>query len=250
MTLDFERGNPQMPKGHALVYYQSTEAADQILITYIVVLPISVDVAKYMPPFLAPQMGALTPSELSCFAFPPVPELIEGNFSPSELAENRNDDLIFGGKVHPTDVTGLLAKVNDIVQSYAEAYTANIGAVNSNVSEEATPDLNISDVLYGFMDPQEKLSELTRMIGKLRFAVEAEDQSLIEEVWEDLRALGKYLPVEYRADRILEVVGQTTEVGRRLAQLYVERCYKLAREEYLELKALDQEIEALESTGH
>jgi hypothetical protein len=248
MSLNFERGNPQMPKGHALVYYQSTEAADQILITYVVVLPVSVDVTKYMPPFLAPQMGAMTPRELSCFAFPPVPELIERNLSPSELAENRDDDLIFGGKVHPSDVTGLLSKVNDIVQTYAEAYTANLGAINADVSEEVTPNLGISEVLYAFMDPQEKLSELTRMIGKLRFVVEADDQGLIEEVCDDIRALGRYLPVEYRADRILEVAGQTTEVGRRLAQLYVERCYKLAREEYLELKALDQEIEALEST--
>ena len=248
MSFTFERGDPQAPTGHALVYYRSSDVPTHLLITYIVVLPVAVDVSKYMPPFLAPQMGTLTSTELSCFAFPPVPELVEGEVSPMRLAETRNDDLIFGGTVSPSDVMGLLAQVNDVVQSYAEAYTAHLGAVAPNAPGESPPELVVSEVLYGFMDQQEKLSELTRLVGKLRFAAEAQDASLIQEVEEEIRALGRYLPADYRADRILEVAGQTSEVGARLAQLYVERCYKLAREEYLELKALDQEIEALEAS--
>ncbi len=246
MKLDFEHGDPQAPKGHALVYYRSTEAAGQFLMTYVVVLPVAVNVSKYMPPFLAPQLGALAPAELSSFAFPPVPEILEGDVSPLALAKARGDDLIFGGTVSPRDVTGLLGLVNEAVQAYAEAYGAFQQAA-STVAEEASSGPAVTEVLYAFMEPQEKLKELSQMVGKLRLAVETRDAALRREAEEEIRVLGRYLPSEYRIERLLEAAGQPKAAGARLAQLYVERCYKLSREEYRDLGALDEEIRVLEA---
>ena len=246
MALTFEYGDPQAPKGHALVYYRSGDDPSQLLMTYIVVLPAAVDVSKYMPPFLMPHMGAVAPTELSCFAFPPLPEPIGSETPLESLARARGDDLLFGGTVSLSDVPGILTSVNEIVQSYAEAYTTYLPVSPSPAQEEATPALGVNEVLYGFMDQQEKLNELTRLVGKLSFAAGARDPSLLQEVEAEMRALGQYLPSEYRIHRILEVAIQPTAAGARLAQLYVERCYRLSREEYLELKALEEEIQTLE----
>ncbi|MSQ40739.1 MAG: hypothetical protein EXR55_03585 [Dehalococcoidia bacterium] len=247
MNLDFEHGDPKAPKGHALVYYRSTEAPGQLLMTYVVVLPVAVNVSKYMPPFLAPQLGALAPAELSSFAFPPVPELLEADVSPLALAKARGDDLIFGGAVSPRDVTGLLGLVNEAVQAYAEAYGTSHQAASMVTAEEAASGHAVTAVLYAFMEPQEKLKELSQMVGKLRLAVETRDAALRREAEEEVRVLGRYLPSDYRIERLLEAAGQPKAAGARLAQLYVERCYKLSREEYRDLGALDEEILALEA---
>ncbi len=70
MEFQFERGTPLRPRGHALVYFQDV-ASDRLLATYVVVLPVPMDIAKYLPPFLAPYMGQATPRELAAFALTP-----------------------------------------------------------------------------------------------------------------------------------------------------------------------------------
>ena len=50
MDVSFERGDPRKPKGHALAYFRSRSEPDKVYATYIIVLPISVDFAKYVPP--------------------------------------------------------------------------------------------------------------------------------------------------------------------------------------------------------
>jgi hypothetical protein len=97
------------------------------------------------------------------------------------------------------------------------------------------------------MEPREKLRELSQMVGKLRLAVETRDSALRREAEEEIQVLGRYLPGEYQVDRLLGAAGQPTAAGARLAQLYVERCYKLSREEYRDLGALDEAIRTLEA---
>ena len=72
MDLTFERGDASSPKGHALAYFESP-SGDEVWATYLIVLPITVDVSKYVPPFLMNQMGGDGPTDLSSFAFPPSP---------------------------------------------------------------------------------------------------------------------------------------------------------------------------------
>ena len=59
MDLDFERGDRATPKGHALVFFRQRNDAEEILATYIVTLPVKVDVTKYIPPMFASQVQAM-----------------------------------------------------------------------------------------------------------------------------------------------------------------------------------------------
>ena len=56
MSLDFTYGNPVSPRGHALVYFSDVQEQNYYA-SYIVLLPVTVDVAKYVPPFLMNQVG-------------------------------------------------------------------------------------------------------------------------------------------------------------------------------------------------
>ena len=69
MDVIFERGSQDKPKGHALLYFKSSINPDELYGTYLIILPINVDIGKYVPPFLMSQVGDLGPKDLSAFAF-------------------------------------------------------------------------------------------------------------------------------------------------------------------------------------
>lgn len=233
------------------MYFRDRDRADQLLVTYLVVLPVSVNVSKYMPPMLAPYMSGLTPAELSCFAFPPVPEAMEDNVSLRDLAVARGDDLLYGGTVPSQDMTTVLTQVNEIVQEYAETYNAHLQATETVHAKEPNEPVElgagVNEVLYGLMGSLEKLNELSRLVGKLRYAVETQDAGMLEEASSDVHTLRQHLPDEYRIERILEVASQASPRAGSLAKLYVDRCYRLLREEYGEFQAVEEEIRALET---
>ena len=72
MDFSFVRGEASKPKGHALAYFTANDNSSQLFATYIIVLPIAMDVGKYLPPMLAAQMGQITADDFSAFAVPPV----------------------------------------------------------------------------------------------------------------------------------------------------------------------------------
>ena len=105
MELVFDRGDRGSPKGHALLYFRSPDDPEAVWVTYIVILPITVDVSKYVPPFLMNQVNELGPTDLSAFAFPPAPERL-GSYSEMEaIAAQRDDDVLFAGATDATDVS-------------------------------------------------------------------------------------------------------------------------------------------------
>ena len=71
MDISFEKGDPQRPKGHALAYFRTHSEPDKVYATYIIVLPLSVDFAKYVPPFLTSHLANMTLGDLSAFSLPP-----------------------------------------------------------------------------------------------------------------------------------------------------------------------------------
>ena len=70
MALEFIRGNPDAPVGHAIVYFSDSSDPGKTGATYIMVLPISVDVAKYVPPFLSGHLESMGSSDVSRFRIP------------------------------------------------------------------------------------------------------------------------------------------------------------------------------------
>jgi hypothetical protein len=244
MALIFDQGNEAQPRGHAILYYRS---GNEILATYMVILPLKVDFAKYIPPVMASQVQAQGMEEFSAFAIPPVPEEAQSYQFLEELARLRSDDLIFGGELPSNDFLEAAQRVSDAVQSYTKLCQQwfdsqqTVGAI-----AEETSGPSVDEVVFSLMGEKDKLAELTKLVGKLQFAVEVKDSRLLEEAAKEIRTLAQYLPEEYHVHSIIEAAEKSTGNGPRLAQLYLERCYKLADQDTTGLHTVDQAILDLE----
>ena len=240
MDLYFERGTKEAPKGHALVYFRQKYDTDVVLATYIITLPVKVDVSKYIPPMFASQMQGMTSQELSGFAFPPLPEKVESLTQLQHLAETRDDDLIDGGTGDSNDPMELLQVVNELQQEYTRLW-------EQSLETQVLPELpTVTELLYELMGEQDKLNELSKLVGKLRFATEGSDSRLMKETEDEISTLARYLPEHYRIPRLVQATEMTAMSAAMLAQLYLERCYKLHEEDYRRLQEVEQEIQRLE----
>ena len=250
MDFTFERGSADNPRGHALIYFQSSHDASELLATYLVVLPIQVDVSKYVPPFLMNQIGEMGAKELSAFAFPPAPEQVSGMSYIQELAQAREDDIIFGGTISTMDVTSLLGTVNEAIGWYADLCSDQIQQPDALPEEVGDEDsLSVNDVLYGLMSDQDKLSELTRLVGRLRDAVGSGDLALAGETRSEIMALGRHLPESHQVSRLAEAASSGGENSAQLASLYLQRCFHLMSEEYVKLGQVEEDIRGIEEAG-
>lgn len=253
MDLTFEKGTKEEPKGHAFLYFRNSTNNEEIWATYVVMLPINVDVAKYVPPFLMNQLGDIGPQDLSAFAFPPAPELMESFAYLEDLAEAREDDIIFGGSIDPTDVASSMMLVGDTVQKYAEVYANLVGTLAQSEGASGEQDealgagFGVNEVLYGLMNENDRLNELTKLVGRLRFAVEGTEESLVKEAEIDISLLSQHLPEDHRTATLVELIKNTGDNGEELANLYLQRCYHLVHEEYVDLGQVEERIRSLES---
>ena len=249
MELTFEKGSAERPKGHALLYFKSSSAPEELWATYLVILPIMVDLSKYVPPFLMNQVGELGAKDLSGFAFPPVPEKLGGSAQLAMLAETRDDDVLFGGSINLSDLASAMTYVNEAVQRYADAYS-RVSVVAPEAEAESFQDATgpgVNEVLYGLMSDGDRLSELTKLVGKLRFAVESAEETLENEAEADIQVLSRYLPENHQVDRLIETAKAGGDRGAKLADLYLRRCFHLIHEEYVKMGKVEQQIGVLEA---
>jgi hypothetical protein len=241
--LHFERGNVQAPIGHAFLYFVS-RGADRVLATYIVVPPVPIDLGKYVPPLIASSLAASgLLAETSFFPVPPAPEEFD-LATLRRLAELRGDDVLLGGEARIVDLTSLIARVAEIGNAYAQAYQDVLAQATEERAETATTG-HVDALLYSLLSEGERLQELARRIGTLRYAVESSDSALATETRAEMTAISAYLPDEYRAAELIEAAGRMGPVGARLAQLYIERAYHVLSAEQDEIAAIDDEIASL-----
>ena len=71
------------------------------------------------------------------------------------------------------------------------------------------------------------------------------DTRLLTEVSGQLRMLASTLPEKYRAEQLVEAAIQPNEVGAHLAQLYIQRAYRLLDEDYINIPPIEQQIREL-----
>ena len=244
--LTFDRGDPNQPKGHALLYFHDAADQQKILATYVVVLPISMDMAKYIPPMLAAQMAHITAQEFSVFAVPPVPEEVKDYNQLRHLGEIRGEDIIDGGSLPTEDVTTTIQQVNEAIQGYAQMYSSYIAQSPAASPQES--GVGVDEVLFGLMSERDRLGELSKLVSKLRYASERDDQALMQDTEAEVLTLAKHLPEGYRIGDLLAAAKDTSERGTQLAHLYLDRCYKLCDEDYAALKELDEAIARLQSS--
>ena len=248
MDLTFDRGSREEPKGHALLYFRSTSNTQEVWATYMVILPITVDVSKYVPPFLMNQVGELGPKDLSAFAFPPTPEQVESYAVLESLAQQRDDDVLYGGDIDPNDVAQGMMSINEAVQEYAELYGRHAPALGAPQDEqdEEEEGAGVRDVLYELMSEGDKLEELTKMVGKLRFGVEGSDPRQVEEAEQDIRLLARHFPENHNIARLVRAAKADDRHSAELADLYLRRCYFLVHEEYARLAEVERRLTELE----
>src|SRR5919106_4907430 len=120
MDLNFERGDSQRPKGHALIYFRVNTEPDKVYATYVVTLPVKADLSKYVPPFLATHLGSVPLSDFSAFAMPPVPEPVDSYQELERLSQLRDDDLVYGDSMFSFDLPRMMEAVTGAGQSYSQ----------------------------------------------------------------------------------------------------------------------------------
>ena len=240
MDLYFERGESDTPKGHALVFFRRKFDPETVLATYVIALPIKVDVTKYIPPMFADKMQGMVTHDLAGFAFPPMPEKVDDLEHIRRMADARDDDLIDGGTVDDSDPLDLIQVVSEVQQEYSGRWERSM--------EERTPleAPSVNELLYDLMGERDKLSELAKLVGKLRFASEGTDPRMVREIEEEIATLARYLPEHYRVPRLVKATEMPSAGASVLAQLYLERCYKLLEEDYRRLQEVEREIQRLE----
>ncbi|MBM3941182.1 MAG: hypothetical protein FJ318_09980 [SAR202 cluster bacterium] len=257
MALQFERGSDQRPRGHAVLYFRSRGAA-HLLATYLIVLPIKMDVGKYLPPFLAAQFGSIGPDALGggvhAFAAPPMPERFDDAEALRHLAEHRDDDLVFAGDMPEGDLGRMMADTTKAVQEYAQAYERAMAAMpppepEPRGSGEAIADpVNVQRLMFELMSERDRMAELSKQVGMLRFSLERQDHGSVAEADTALEALADLLPEHYWVRRLRAAAGDLSDVGAKLAQLYVERCYKLMAQDFAAVAEIERRIKDVEGS--
>ncbi len=264
MELTFERGDAHRPRGHALVYFRVDTEPDKLYASYIVVLPVKADFGKYVPPFLASHLGNLPLNDFSAFAMPPVPEEVSGHGELERLSDLRGDDLVFGTNMFSFDLPRMMEGITDAVQSYSQLcsdYYDRQGLASPPPAEglpSATPSeagveedtsYSVNEVLFSLMSERDKLAELSRLLGKLQFAQEGSDDNMTGEVTEEITALSRHLPEEFQVLNLLAAAREATSRGSRLAQLYLDRCFRLSDGDTASAFSLEAQIEELKGGG-
>ena len=264
MDITFELGDRQRPKGHALAYFRVDTEPDQVYATYVVTLPVQADLTKYVPPFLASHLGNLPLSDFSAFAMPPVPEPVASFPELERLSQLRDDDLIYAGSTFSFDLPRMMESVTEVVQVYAQLCADFFASASASASPELrspaesneSPDnetldddtsYRVSDVLFSLMSEPDKLGDLARLLGKLRFAQEGQDNATILEVSEEVTALARHLPEEFWVPTLLAAAQDASPRGVLLARLYLDRCFRLSAGDSGTARQLEEEIRSLDA---
>lgn len=256
MALTFEIGDESRPRGHALLYFGNPQSG--LLATYVVLLPVKMDMSKYLPPMLAAQLGGLASEVIGdgggSFAAPPIPEEVESIEPLRHLAELRGDDFVWGGDMVLGDLQAAMRQATEAVHEYESLYQRYVDAnpaPTTSAPERSLPgdtgdtSGSVQQVVYELMSDRDRLAELSKLVGTMRFALESQDETLAEETNVSLQALGRALPERFWGERIRRAARDPSSAGARLAQLYVERCYKLLGEDFAAVQALEEQIATL-----
>jgi len=255
-VLTFHSGDPDRPRGHALVFFHDGEAPDDVWATYLVVAPIKMDLGKYIPAAFASQLsGQLSAAAPSAYPLPPVPEKFEGGLAALErLAVLRSDDLIDGGTLRMSDPLYALQPVTDIGMQYAEkcaSYVESAAELPEAVVDqpaERQSQLDVDELLLQVMPDREKVGRLARLTGTLRYAVEGGDTRLTDETVAEMERVARHLSDKYRPAELIAAARSTEGQSARLAELFLERCYRLVDEDYAALADIDRRIDTLKTS--
>jgi hypothetical protein len=257
MSIQFLRGDPQAPKGHAIFIAHSTSDARTVLATYCIVPPMPLSLAKYLPSFLASQLSPEDLQDATNVPVMPIPPMLEEGSTLERLqmlAERRDDDLCDIGSISPRDEGARMQLVAQGCQEYGQLYVnyastfAQVPSI-APVEDEAPlalDDLDTEELLIQTMTDRQRLAELGKLVGVARYALEGHDTQLLQDTRQRMRRIAHPLPDKYRSTDLMAAASDPKERGARLAELYLERAYKLLDEEYADIPRIEQAIRELQ----
>ncbi|HYX51505.1 MAG TPA: hypothetical protein VE843_17290, partial [Ktedonobacteraceae bacterium] len=139
-------------------------------------------------------------------------------------------------------------------QEYGQYYVnfassfAQIG--DRNTIEEEAPialdDLDADELLIQTMTDRQRLAELGKLVGVARYALEGHDEHQLQETRQRMQRIVQSLPDKYRGAELTEAAFDPAERGARLAELYLERAYKLLDEEYADIPDIERAIREIQ----
>jgi hypothetical protein len=250
VQLRFELGDPETPRGHAILFARISGNPQRVIATYCVLLPIQFSIGKYLPPILSGQMPLEGLGDASAPAAVPIPPMLEdvaGSASLRQLAERRGDDLCELGTLQLSDDGQRMAYAAEACQAYAQLYADYMShwPAVSDVVPDARDDLDVDSVLDEVLTERDRIGEIARLIGQARYAVEGHDARLLDDVSKSLHRHARALPEKYRAEQLVAAALRTDGTGPRLAELYLQRAYKLLGEDYADIPPIENEIRSL-----
>ena len=148
-----------------------------------------------------------------------------------------------------------MQRVAEGCQEYGQLYlnyTLTFSPVStppiSEIDEAGMPldDLDPEDLLLQTMTERERLTELGKLIGMARYALEGHDSNLLEETKRKMQRIAGRLPDKYRSLELMRAATDASERGARLAELYLERSFKLLDEEYADIPRIERAIRELQ----
>ncbi len=213
MTIRFIRGDSQAPKGHAIFYARSATDSRTVLATYCVVPPMPLSLAKYLPSFLASQLSPEDLQEATNVPVMPIPPMLEEGNSLERLQ--------------------MLAQIGTLTAIEDEAPIA-------------LDDLDADELLIQTMTDRQRLAELGKLVGVARYALEGRDEHQLQETRQRMRRVAQSLADKYRSTELTDAAFDPGERGARLAELYLERAYKLLDEEYSDIPGIERAIRELQ----
>jgi hypothetical protein len=167
------------------------------------------------------------------------------------LAELRSDDLLDGGTLRMADPLYALQPVAEIGSQYAERCSSYFASPPLGQPEPQTTDrsgsVDVDDLLLQVMPDREKVGRLARLAGTLRYAIEGGDTRLVDETVSDMQRVSRHLTEKYRPAELIAAARSTEPRGAQLAELYLERCYRLVDEDYAAMADLDSKIEQIKT---
>jgi len=170
------------------------------------------------------------------------------------LAERRDDDLCDIGTVNPKDEGARMQLVAQGCQEYGQFYVnfassfAQIGTLTAIEDEApiALDDLDADELLIQTMTDRQRLAELGKLVGVARYALEGRDEHQLQETRQRMRRVAQSLADKYRSTELTDAAFDPGERGARLAELYLERAYKLLDEEYSDIPGIERAIRELQ----
>ncbi|MBE3558043.1 MAG: hypothetical protein IMW89_02325 [Ktedonobacteraceae bacterium] len=172
------------------------------------------------------------------------------------LAERRDDDLCDIGSISSRDEISRMQMAAFSCQEYAQLYSTYISSTTGHLPPSAgeapagrpqpLEEGDAEELLFQTMSDRQKLTEMGKLVGTARYALDGHDATLQQETRRRMERIARLLADKYRGREIVRAAFNPDPRGTRLAELYLSRAFKLLDEEYADIPAIERSIRELQ----